>query len=36
MKWSHCINKIKQIKSWRSLVILGLGFLLGLLLDAFV
>lgn len=36
MKLSHCIDKIKEIKSWRSLVILGLGFLLGLLLDAFV
>lgn len=33
---SNFTAKIKQIKSWRPLVILGTGFLLGLLLDVLV
>ena len=36
MKLTCHIRKIKQIKSWKSLVILGIGFLLGLVLDALV
>ena len=29
-------SRIKQIKSWRTLVIWGVGFFLGILIDSFV